>query len=144
MIKSMYPYFVLNGNGREAVEFYKNALHAEVISVQLFGDMPHDSEKPLPEEAKNRVLNAQLKVGNIDLMLSDNFPGMSYSVGTNVTTAIILEDPEDTKRVFAALEEGGKVKMPLQETFWSPLYGQVEDKYGFEWQVSTEGKLTNS
>ncbi|MCM3217203.1 VOC family protein [Niallia taxi] len=144
MIKSMYPYFVLNGNGREAVEFYKNALNAEVISVQLFGDMPQDSEKPLPEEAKNRVLNAQLKVGNIDLMLSDNFPGMPYSVGTNVTTAIILEDPEDTKRVFAALEEGGKVKMPLQETFWSPLYGQVEDKYGFEWQVSTEGKLTNS
>lgn len=27
--------------------------------------------------------------------------------------------------------------MPLQETFWSPLYGQVTDKFGVTWQVST-------
>ncbi len=144
MIKSMYPYFVFNGNGKEAVEFYKNALKAEVINIQLFGDMPPNPEMPIPEEAKDRVLNAQLKVGNMDLMLSDTFPGMPYTIGSNITTAIILTDSEDTKKVFAALQDGGKVKMPLQETFWSPLYGQVEDKYGFEWQVSTEGKLTNS
>jgi PhnB protein len=30
--------------------------------------------------------------------------------------------------------------MPLQETFWSPAYGQITDKFGIEWQVSTEGK----
>ena len=27
--------------------------------------------------------------------------------------------------------------MPLQETFWSPAYGQVKDKFNIEWQVTT-------
>ncbi|MFE4100231.1 VOC family protein, partial [Priestia sp. YIM B13484] len=28
--------------------------------------------------------------------------------------------------------------MPLQETFWSPSYGQVTDKFGVTWQISTQ------
>ncbi|WP_435367234.1 VOC family protein [Domibacillus tundrae] len=34
------------------------------------------------------------------------------------------------------LSEGGKVTMPLQETFWSKLYGQVRDPFGIDWQIS--------
>ena len=41
------------------------------------------------------------------------------------------------KEVFDKLQEGGEVIMPLQETFWSPAYGQVKDKFNIEWQVTT-------
>ncbi len=27
--------------------------------------------------------------------------------------------------------------MPLQETPWSPSFGQVKDKFGITWQIST-------
>jgi PhnB protein len=30
--------------------------------------------------------------------------------------------------------------MPLQETFFSPAYGQVVDKFGIPFQIFTEGK----
>ena len=138
MILGVFPYLVLNGNGQEAVKFYEHALDAKVISVQTFGDMPGKSD--LPEEAKNRVLNAQLKVGDVHLMLSDNFPGNPYQLGDQVTIAISISDVEKSKEVFGKLEDGGKVIMPLQETFWSPSYGQVTDKFGITWQVSTEPK----
>lgn len=36
------------------------------------------------------------------------------------------------------LKENGHIEMELQETFWSPLYGNVTDKYGVQWQLSTE------
>ncbi|MGD6842518.1 VOC family protein [Bacillus infantis] len=140
MIKSMYPYLVMNGNGQEAVSFYKKALNAEVVSVQKFGDMPDNPEFPSPPEVKDLVLNAHLKVGNMDLMLSDTFPGQPYQIGSQVTIALIVDDLEQTKGIFAKLQDGGQVDMPLQETFWSPLYGQVSDKFGVMWQVSAAAK----
>lgn len=140
MILGIHPYLVLNGNGQEAVKFYEDALEAKVLSLQTFGDMPANPEYPTPPEAKDRVLNAHLKIGNSDLMLSDTFPGMSYAIGDQVTIAVMINNIDKTKEVFEKLQDGGKVTMPLQETFWSPSYGQVTDKFGISWQVSTEVK----
>lgn len=137
MIVAVNPYLVTNGNGQEAVKFYEKALNAEVISMQTFGDMPEDPNHPIPSEAKDRVMNAQFKVGDTIMMLSDTFPGMPYNLGSQVNIAIHIDTVEDAKKVFEKLSEGGKVGMPLQETFWSPSYGQVTDKYGVEWQIST-------
>lgn len=139
MIVGMYPYLVTNGNGQEAVKFYEAALDAQVLAVQTFGDMPGNPEHPTPPEAKNLVLNAHLKVGNTDLMLSDNFPGQPYQIGSQVTIALTLSDAKKAEEVFAKLQDGGQVIMALQETFWSPLYGQLTDKFGVTWQVSTLG-----
>lgn len=63
MIVAVNPYLVTNGNGQEAVKFYVNALNAELISLQTFGEMPEDPNHPLPSEAKDRVMNAQFKAG---------------------------------------------------------------------------------
>lgn len=49
-----------------------------------------------------------------------------------------MNDVEKSKEVFAKLLEGGQAVMPLQETFFSPSYGQVTDKFGVTWHVSTE------
>ncbi|WP_210367450.1 VOC family protein [Bacillus sp. REN3] len=138
MIATIYPYLVTNGNGQEAVKFYEDALGAEVLNVQTFGDLPDNPEHPTPPEAKELVLNAHLKVGNTDLMLSDTYPGMPYQLGDQVSVAIIVETVEDARKVFGKLEAGGKVGMPLQQTFWSPLYGLVTDRFGVAWHVSAK------
>lgn len=141
MIANIYPYLTMNGNGQEAIKFYENALNATVLSVQTFGDMPVNPESPpLSDEAKSRVLNAHLKVGNTDLMISDTSPGPhedAYQLGSQVTIAITINEIETSKEVFGKLLEGGQEVMALQETFWSPSYGQVTDKFGVTWQVST-------
>jgi PhnB protein len=140
MITGIVPYLVTNGNGQEAVKFYQEALGAEVVSLQTFGDMTPNPEYPLPEEAKNRVLNAQMNIGNAKLMLSDTFPGHPFQLGSQVTIALLVDNASEAKGIFEKLQVDGKVTMPLQETFWSPAYGQVTDKFGVEWQVSTEEK----
>lgn len=137
MIVGIHPYVVTNGDGQEAVKFYEDALNAEVLNMQTFADMPGDN---VPEDAKDRVLNAHLKVGDTDLMLSDTFPGSPYKLGSQVSIAITISDAEKAKEVFNKLQDGGKVEMPLQETFWSPAYGQVTDKFGVTWQVSTNSE----
>lgn len=135
---SVYPYVVTNGNGQEAVKFYVDALDAELMGIQTFGEMPENPEYPTPEEAKNLVLHAGLKIGNTRLMLSDTFPGQPYQLGSQVTIALVTDDAEKARNAFDKLKEGGQVTMPIQETFWSPAYGQVTDQYGVSWQISTE------
>ncbi|ENQ3105711.1 PhnB protein [Bacillus sp. 491mf] len=139
MILGINPYVVTNGNGQEAIKFYEHALDAKVVSLQTFGDMPENPEFKVPAEAKDLVLHAHLKVGDTNLMISDTFPGQPYQIGSQVTIAIHIQNADKSKEVFEKLQDGGQVVMPLQETFWSPLYGQVKDKFGVEWQVSTEG-----
>ncbi|MBP3041305.1 VOC family protein [Bacillaceae bacterium Marseille-Q3522] len=137
MILGVHAYLRMNGNGKEAVKFYENALDAEVMGVQTYGELPENPEFPLPDEAKDLVVHAQLRVGNTYLMLSDTFPGEPYQLGSQVDVAITLNDVEKSNEVFGKLQEGGEVIVPLQETPWSPSYGQVRDKFGIAWQIST-------
>jgi len=134
------PYVVLDGETREAIAFYEKALDAKVVFVQTFADMPANPDFPLPDEAKDRVAHASLKVGDSDLMFSDSFPGQSISKGDQVTICIVSDDVEKSKRIFDALQDGGQVHMPLQETHFSPAYGNVKDKFGITFQIFTEGK----
>ncbi|HEX6988898.1 MAG TPA: VOC family protein [Bacillota bacterium] len=139
MIVSIYPYILLNGQGQEAIGFYKEALDAEVVQVLTFGDMPpHPDQPPMSDEVKKRILNAHLKVGGSDLMLSDTFPGQPYRQGSQVSIALIVSSVEKAREVVDKLQVGGEVNFPLQETFWSPAYGQVTDRFGVQWQVSTQ------
>ncbi|MGG1664249.1 VOC family protein [Brevibacillus sp. NRS-1366] len=134
------PYVVLDGNTKEAIAFYEKALEAKVIFSQTFADMPANPDFPLPAEAKDRVAHASLKVGDSDLMFSDTFPGQSHQNGDQVTICIVSDDVEKSKRIFDALQDGGQVNMPLQETHFSPAYGNVKDKFGITFQIFTEGR----
>ncbi|GGI13771.1 VOC family protein [Gottfriedia solisilvae] len=138
MILGINPYLILNGNGEEAVSFYENAFNTKTLILQRFGDMPGDENTNLSDEEKNRILHAHLKVGSTDLMISDTFTGLPYQIGDQTTLSILINDVETTKEVFGKLQDGGKVIISLHETFWSPLYGQVTDKFGVTWQVSTQ------
>ncbi|UOY91586.1 VOC family protein [Ectobacillus sp. JY-23] len=137
MILGVNAYLVLNGNGQEAVKFYEYALDAKVESLQTFGQVPENPEYPIPAEAKERVLHAKLKIADTDLMISDTLPGQPYETGSQVNISVTTNNVEKSKEVFEKLQEGGYVIMPLQETFWSPSYGQLTDKFGIHWQVST-------
>ncbi|KZE53016.1 hypothetical protein AV540_08125 [Brevibacillus parabrevis] len=136
----LIPYLVLNGNASEAISFYEKALGAQVLYKQTFGEMPENPEYPLPPEAKNLVGHATLQIGDSELMFSDAFPGQPYQLGDQVTICISLEDKAEAERIFAALQEDGQVHMPLQETFFSPAYGNVRDKFGITFQIFTKGE----
>ncbi|QGQ44268.1 VOC family protein [Metabacillus sediminilitoris] len=140
MTVRLIPYLVMNGNAKEAIKFYENALDAQVLYMQSFEEGPENPEYPLPEDAKDRVMHATLKVGETELMFSDTFPGQPHQSGNQVTICISTKDPEKARKMYDALQEGGKVNMPLQETFFSPAYGNVTDKFGVEFQIYTEGK----
>lgn len=114
MIKSLEIYLVTNGNGKEAVEFYKEALNAELISLTLFKDHIPDCLK----EHENLVMNAELKIGNQRLMLSDENPSFEYKHGYNMTACITVDNVEDAKKIYEKLsKDANKINMKYKKHF---------------------------
>ncbi|MFM0759853.1 VOC family protein [Streptococcus suis] len=135
MLKAMEVYLVTNGNGLEAIEFYKNALGATVEQVNLFKDFLPDC----PAELKNYVMNAQFRLNGQRFMLSDNNPEMPYTVGDNITVALITDDAETAQELYSKLSvDATAINMELQAVPWSPAYGNVTDKFGISWQINAE------
>ncbi|TMV50366.1 VOC family protein [Paenibacillus mesophilus] len=141
MAMRLSPYLMMNGNAQEAIDFYVKALNAELLFKQTFGEMPENPESPLPEAAKQLIGHAMLKVGETDLMFSDIFPGQPHQIGNQVTICISTDDVHKSNQIFEALKQDGQVQMPMQDTFFSPAYGIVTDKFGVTFQIYTEGRM---
>jgi PhnB protein len=133
---SVDVYINFNGKCREAVEFYAHVFETETPQIMTFGEAPPHPDYPLPEEAKNLVMHTRLNIDGSNVMFSDVMPGMPFTEGNNITLAYVNKNIDQIKSVYSKLKEDGKVDMELQETFWSPLYGQVTDKFGIMWQLN--------
>jgi PhnB protein len=131
------PYIFFGGRCEEALEFYRNAIGAEVQMLTRFKESPEPHG--LPDCFDDKVMHAAVRIGKTTLMASDgqcegnqNFDGFSLS--------ITVPDEGEAERVFAALAEGGLIVMPLAKTFWSPKFGMLQDRFGVSWMISVEQK----
>lgn len=139
MIIGMNPYLTFNGKAREAAAFYEKALEAKVIGSQTYAEV---EGMEIPPGAEELIMHAYLKIGNMELMLSDTFPESPdlEASGSLVSIALSMSDASSAAQAFHALEAGGEVIMPMAETFFSPAYGQLKDQFGVLWHVVAYGE----
>ncbi|MDA8743702.1 YciI family protein [Rubripirellula amarantea] len=131
---TVQPYLFFGGRCEEALSFYEQALGAVVVTKMRFDQSPD----PLPEDIlqagfEHNIMHASFKVGQMTLMASDGCGAKTTMSGFRLTLAIATEKAADA--AFDALAEGGSVDMPLAETFWSPRFGMVTDRFGVGWMV---------
>jgi PhnB protein len=132
-MKSIDTYLLFNGNCREAMEFYANCLGAD-LNVMGYGDGP----EPCTEADRDKVMHARIKKGSVVLMASDAPPSKAVEQGNNFALTLNCESIEETERVFKAIGKGGKVIMPLSDTFWGAHFGMLSDQFGVTWMFSFE------
>ena len=131
------PYLMFDGRTEEALAFYKTALGAEVTMMMRFSDNPDPGYNP-PDSA-DKVMHCAFKIGNQELMASDgDCAGKGEFKGISLT--LTVDTPAEAETYFAALSDGGKVQMPMSETFFSPQFGILVDKFGVSWMVIVEPK----
>src|SRR5438477_5671903 len=102
------PYISFSGNCEEAVNFYKEALGAEVLFMQKVGDSPMSDMGPA-----DAVMHCTLKVGDSHIMASDNM-GRPMNVGNNISLAIGSDDLGAAQSMFDRIAAGGSILMPMQ------------------------------
>lgn len=128
------------GTCRQAFEFYAGVLGGEITAAYRYGDAPPGM--PMHDHIKDWLMHCWLQVGDQALMGADMHPDYAPDMnkpkdGFDVT--LHYEDAAESRRIFDALSEGGKVVMPFGATFWSPGYGAFVDKFGVPWMVNTMG-----
>lgn len=128
------PYLFFGGRCDEALAFYGNAVGAKLDMLMRFNESP----KPLPPGVlqpgfESKVMHASFHIGASRVMASDGCAAGSSFNGFSLSLAVATEAEAD--RAFAALSEGGQVTMPLGQTFWSPRYGMLIDRFGVSWMV---------
>jgi PhnB protein len=130
------PYLFFNGSCEQAIEFYRKALGAEVEMMMRFKESPEPhAPGTVPPGFENKIMHASFRIGGTTIMASDgcspekaSFQGFSLS--------LTVPNEKEADRVFAALAEGGQVKMPLTKTFFSPRFGMLEDQFGIGWMIN--------
>jgi len=132
----LITYVTYAGNCEEAINFYKEALGAEVIQMSRMGDSP----MKIAEILKDKIMHARLKIGENVLYMSDTFDPSSVKQGNNVSLSIQIDDTAELEKLFNKLSEGGTVKMPLEDTFWGARFGMFVDKFGIHWMLNCELK----
>lgn len=130
----VHTYLFFGGRCDEALEFYKQAIGAKVGMVMRFNESPEPAPPGMLEPGfEKKIMHCEFTVGNATIMASDGCKSEGQLSGFRLT--LTVPTAEEAKRLFKALADGGKVDMPLTPTFWSPLYGQVTDKFGVGWMV---------
>jgi PhnB protein len=133
-------------NTEEAFNFYKSVFGNEFTSpIVRFGDFPPSAEMPpLAEEDRNLVMHVGLPILGGHLLMGTDAPeSMQFRIhpGNNVYLALQPDTRSETKRLFNALSEGGKVEQELQDMFWGDYYGSICDKFGVRWMFICSFKV---
>lgn len=133
---NLSPYLTFAGNCEEAINFYKDCLAGEIVSMNYFESAPMD----IPDDYKKKVMHVTMKFEGGLLMASDSLPEHKFVQGNNISLSIGLDDLQKADDYFNKLSAGGNIIMPMQDTFWGARFGMLTDKFGINWMVNCELK----
>ena len=126
------PYLFFDGRCQEAIDFYRQALGAEVLMQLPFSASPVPTS--VPDQARDKIMHASVRIGETVISMSDghcagnpSFQGFSLS--------LTVGDDQEARRLFAAVADGGAAVMPLEETFFASSFGMATDRFGVAWMV---------
>lgn len=127
------PYLSYNGNTKEAMNFYKEALNGE-LQIMYYEGTPMETEG-----TKHLVMHSHLKFANDgELMASDTTPEQPVDPGSNFSILIVPENEKQGEEYFNKLVDGGTIIMPYEDSFWGSKFGMLKDKFGITWSIDVE------
>jgi len=121
-----------SGQCREALSFYAQLFGGD-LKMLTYGDTP--MAKDVPADWGDKIVHATLSFDGSELAGSDVQPE-HYRPPQGFSVLVDVEGVEKARRIFAALAEGGSIALPIQETFWSPAFGVVVDRFRTPWEIN--------
>jgi PhnB protein len=129
-------YLFFDGNCADAMRFYERVTGGKLIMMMKYSETPPGPpEQRCPPGSEDRIMHAALDIGGRTLMASDTPQGM-FKPMQGFAQSLTFDSPEEAKRSFDLLADGGAVTMPFAPTFFSKGFGMVTDRFGTPWMVN--------
>jgi PhnB protein len=132
-MKQIIPYLFFPGNCREAMTFYREVFGGE-LGLTSVGDS--SMAENMPPEAKDKIINSQLVIGDLMIMASDALLPDGNVRGSAISICIASESEAELRAAFDKLTVGGSVTCPVAIQFWGDLFGTLTDKFGIDWMFN--------
>ncbi len=127
------PYLFFHGQCEEAFNVYARILGGTIEAMMKHEGTP--AEGHVPPEWRDKIIHASLRVGESLIMASDD-PSENFQPPRGFYVSLHFTDVAEAERVYNALVEGGKVNMPLEETFWAVRFAMLVDRFGIPWMIN--------
>ena len=124
------PYLFFAGDCVAALEFYRQAIGADVRALAHYRDMPGANAA-----IGDKVMHAEFSVGDSTIFASDG--QARERAGGGYALALQAGDESEAEQLFGALAEGGKIDVPLMTTPFAARFGMLTDRHGTPWMVTT-------
>lgn len=132
---SLTAYLLFDGKCKQAMEFYRSCLGGELMVTKV-KDTP--AKDQMPAFQHDKVLNARLRSGNLEISASDWLAlGETPVRGSNVCLFLSAGTLEELKAPFEKLSQGAEVTDPLSRQFFG-AYGALNDRFGVRWMFHTD------
>ena len=119
------------GTCEEAFRFYERVLGGTILAILHYRASPAAGD--VPASFGDKVVHATLTLGHFQLAGADV---VDYARPQGFYVLFGAATRADAERIFAALADGGDVKLPMQATFWSEAFGAVVDRFGTPWEIT--------
>ena len=129
------PYLSFKGECEEAFKLYEQCLGGQLGGIFRYGGSPMADQAPAGWQDK--VMHGSVTVGEQVLMGGDVAPD-GYETPKGFTLSIQIKSAADAERIFHELANGGRVVLPLEQTFWAARFGMLVDRFGIPWQINCE------
>ncbi|MCL2363591.1 MAG: VOC family protein [Defluviitaleaceae bacterium] len=118
----------------KAINFYKEALGAEVKEIAYFRDAPEDSGMD-PSLPPDFVMHSEVSIYGTTVIMTDG--GSAPITGDYFSLMLAFDTAEEVTAVYNKLADGGNMIAPLATQFWATLCGDVQDRFGIHWHICT-------
>jgi len=126
-----------SGQCEEAFKFYEKCLGGKIEGLFRYEGAPGSEGQKVPENWKNKIMHASMKIGDQVLMGMDA-PPERFQKPQGFHVNIAVQDVAEGKKIFQQLSEKGSVIMPFAPTFWSPGFAMFVDRFGTPWMVNVQ------
>jgi PhnB protein len=114
------------------MSFYQKSLGGD-LHLQPY---PDGTGKPA-SDPQAPLMHSQLSVTGAPLiMASDSSPEGPVKPGNNFSVSVECDSLDEIERLFEAIGEKGKVRLPLSDMPWGARFGMLTDQFGVQWMFS--------
>ncbi|MGX5623218.1 VOC family protein [Bacillus cereus] len=136
----------MNGQAKEAINFYTRNLEAKKLMVVTYEELAkRDRSFKITSENKEHIAHSVLQIGNTKLMIAEVTMNTNerYNAGNNMSLCIQSANLEEIQRFYYNLISDKHVKIisPLEKNIFSEAYGIIEDPYGIQIQLMYDKRL---
>lgn len=126
---ALRPLLMFQGGVAEAAMTFYTGLFpdATIDDVERFAD---------GEPGAGLVKQARFRIAGQELRCFDSPIPHAFGFTPSLSLAVECESAAELERLFAALSEGGKVLMPLDDYGFSTRFGWTDDRFGVSWQLN--------